>query len=232
MDPATVKSGQYGLNAALVGTALVGAFDLDFPETGNLESAVPVLLFLSFALAPSTVLVESLWTKKAPSSIPSLLLPFNSVLLATTVGASVWNRAMETQVVFLSPVAGMDVYDEEPSDFKILHASLNGLLRIFSVDGNIFGGILVLIGVSLCSRIVAASLFAGSFVATVVLGYVIFEENSWYLNSGYAGFTPALVCAGIFYYLVPSWKLTGLAFFGVVNAVILQGAVDVVLGLL
>jgi urea transporter len=232
MDPATVKSGQYGLNAALVGTALVGAFDLDFPETGNLESAVPVLLFLSFALAPSTVLVESLWTKKAPSSIPSLLLPFNSVLLATTVGASVWNRAMETQVVFLSPVAGMDVYDEEPSDFKILHASLNGLLRIFSVDGNSFGGILVLIGVSLCSRIVAASLFAGSFVATVVLGYVIFEESSWYLNSGYAGFTPALVCAGIFYYLVPSWKLTGLAFFGVVNAVILQGAVDVVLGLL
>ena len=100
------------------------------------------------------------------------------------------------------------------------------------MDGNFLTGLFILVGVLFCSRIVAASLLAGSFVSSFMLGYMVFEENHWYLDSGYAGFNPALVAAGIFFYLVPSWKLTGLAFFAIVATVIVQGAVDVVLGIL
>lgn len=237
MDRDILKSGQYARNAVLIGTSLVDSFGFDFPATGNLESGVSILLFLSVALAPSTLLVESIWIRKVPNSIPSLLLPYNIVMLVTVFCAKAWNVAMATQVVFQSPSAGiaMDEIgdDETPSSkFMIHEAVLNGLSRIFFVDGSALTGILILIGVLFCSRIVAASLVVGSFVSTFVLGYMVFEENHWYLDAGYAGFNPALCAAGIFFYLVPSWRLTGLALFGIVATVIVQGAVDVVLGIL
>jgi len=238
MDQDTLKSGQYARNAVLIGTSLVDSFGFVFPPTGNLESEVSILLFLSVALAPSTLLVESIWIRKVSNNIPSLLLPYNIVLLVAVFCAKAWNLAMVTQVVFQSPSAGVALDeigddDETPSSkFMIHEAILNGLSRIFFVDGSVFTGILILIGVLLCSRIVAASLIVGSFVSTFVLGYMVFEENHWYLDAGYAGVNPALCAAGIFFYLVPSWKLTGLALFGIVATVIVQGAVDVVLGIL
>ena len=240
MDQDTLRSGQYARNAVLIGTSLVNSFGFDFPPNGNLESEVPILLFLSVALAPSTLLVESIWIRKVPNNIPSLLLPYNIVLLVAVFCAKTWNLAMDTQVVFQSPSAGIVLDeigdgddDETPSSkFMIHEAILNGLSRIFFVDGSVFTGIFILIGVLLCSRIVAASLVVGSFVSTFFLGYMVFEENNWYLDAGYTGFNPALCAAGIFFYLVPSWRLTGLALFGIIATVIVQGAVDVGLGIL
>ena len=145
--------------------------------------------------------------------------------------SKVWNVAMDTQIVFQSPLDRISI-ESNDADFWIHEAVLNGLARIFFVNGSWWTGSLVLVGVLFCSRIVAASLVAGSFVATVVLGYLVFEENHWYLESGYAGANPALCAAGIFFFLVPSWRLTGLALFGIVSTLIVQGVVDVVLGIL
>lgn len=140
---------------------------------------------------------------------------------------------MATQILLEGPAVGMllDEIEKPPSKLYILEALFNGLSKIFFVEGG-FTGFLILVGVLFCSRIVAASLLAGSFVSSFVLGYMVFEENHWYLDAGYAGFNPALCVAGIFYYFVPSWKLSGLAFFALVATVIVQGAVDVVLGIL
>ena len=172
--------------------------------------------------------MEFVWSKMVPNSIPSLLLPYNIVLLGTVMCASVWNVAMETQVIFPSP---QDL-DEEPTPFFLPSALLNGISRIFCVDGNLWSGALILVGVLFCSRIVAAGLVAGSLGAGFVLGYLVFGENHQYLDFGYAGFNPALCVAGIFYYLVPSWKLTGLAGFGIISTLLVQSAVDVVLEIL
>ena len=234
MDQEILQSGLYARNAALIGASIVDSFAFEFPETGNLNSGVPIMIFLSIALAPVVLLVESIWIQKFPSGIPSLLFPYNIVLLITLFCAKIWNLAMETQIDFKSPVDGImeDEMEGPPSKFWIHEAVLNGLSRIFLVDGNLFAGIFILAGVLFCSRIVAASLVAGSFLSTFVLGYIVFEENHWYLDSGYAGFNPALCVAGIFFYLVPSWKLMGLAFFGIVVTVIVQGAVDVMLEIL
>mmetsp|Transcript_12607 Transcript_12607/g.31761 ORF Transcript_12607/g.31761 Transcript_12607/m.31761 type:complete len:612 (-) Transcript_12607:227-2062(-) len=233
LDTAILASGQYARNAVLIGTGIVDCFAFDFPETGNLKSGVSILIFLSVALAPATVVVESIWMQKFSSSIPSLLFPFNIVFVATIVCAKVWNFAMATQILLEGPAVGMllDEIEKPPSKLYILEALFNGLSKIFFVEGG-FTGFLILVGVLFCSRIVAASLLAGSFVSSFVLGYMVFEENHWYLDAGYAGFNPALCVAGIFYYFVPSWKLSGLAFFALVATVIVQGAVDVVLGIL
>lgn len=232
MDAATMASGQYARNAVLVGTGLVSSLDFDFPETGNLKSGVSILIFLSVVLAPATVLFESYWMKKVPTSIPSLLLPFNIVLLATVFCAKCWNVAMATQVLFNDPVLDSLIDPESAHATYWLHESvLNGISKIFFVEGA-FTGFLILLGICFFSRIIAASLLAGSFISSFILGYVVFQENHWYLDSGYAGFNPALCAAGVFFYLVPSWKLTGFGFFAIVATVIVQGAVDVILGIL
>ncbi len=232
MDAATLASGQYARNAVLLGTGLVASLDFDFPETGNLESGVSILIFLSVALAPATVLIESYWLKKVPTSIPSLLLPFNIVLVATIFCAKCWNVAMATQVLIKGPALDSLLDPESAHATYWLHESvLNGISKIFFVEGA-FTGFFILLGILFCSRIIAASLLAGSLISSFVLGYVVFQENHWYLDSGYAGFNPALCVAGIFFYLVPSWKLTGLGFFAIVATVIVQGAVDVILGIL
>jgi len=234
LDMATMARGQYAKNAVLVGTGIVDCFGFDFPETGNLKSGVSIVIFLSIAFAPAAVILETIWVKKVPSGTPSLLFPANIVLVATMLCAKVWNVAMSTQIVFEGPAAGIlkDEVENASSKFWMFEAIFNGVSKIFFVDGTFFSAFFILIGVLLCSRIVAASLLAGSFVSSVVLGYMIFQENHWYLNAGYAGFNAALTVAGIFYYLVPSLKLTGLGFFAVVATVIVQGAVDVVLGIL
>eukprot|EP00535_Pseudo-nitzschia_heimii_P004948 CAMPEP_0197189136 /NCGR_PEP_ID=MMETSP1423-20130617/19219_1 /TAXON_ID=476441 /ORGANISM="Pseudo-nitzschia heimii, Strain UNC1101" /LENGTH=689 /DNA_ID=CAMNT_0042641173 /DNA_START=93 /DNA_END=2162 /DNA_ORIENTATION=- len=232
LDEGITQSGQYARNAVLIGTSIAKTFAFDFPAEGNLDSDTPILLFLSIALAPMTLLVEFIWIKKAPSGIPSLLVPFNIVFLITVFSAKIWNFAMETQVTLRSPTPPEIDPDESSDFFSMYKAVLNGLTRVFFVSGNVFTGILILIGVFFCSRIIASSLLAGSFISSVLLGYIVFEENYWYLDSGYAGFNPALCTAGIFFYLVPSWKLTGLTVFGIVATMIAQGAVDVVLGIL
>ncbi len=226
MDPGKIRSGQYARNAVLIGASLVDSFGFDFPKDGNLRSGVPILVFWSIALAPCTLALESLWIQKVPNSIPSLLLPFNGVLLAALFCSSVWNLASKTQIIFESPIM-----TDADTGFWMHQAVLNGIARIFFVDGSAWTGLVILAGVLLCSRIVALSLVAGSFVSTVVLGYWVFGENHWYLDCGYAGANPALYAAGIFFYLVPSWRLTGLALFGIVATLIVQGAVDVVLGI-
>ncbi len=203
------------------------SFDFDFPDDGNLESGIAILIFWSVALAPCTLFLETVWLQQVPDSVPSLLLPFNVVLLATLFAANVWNFAMKTQIVFSSPPIG-----DEDASFWIHQSVLNGIARIFNVNGSAWTGLCMLVGILFCSRIVAASLVVGSFVSTVFLGYCVFEENHWYLDSGYAGANPALCAAGIFFYLVPSWRLTGLALFGIVATLIVQGAVDVVLRIL
>ncbi len=226
--------GQYAKNAVLVGTGIVDCFGFDFPDTGNLKSGVSIVIFLSVALAPATVILETIWVKKFPSGTPSLLFPSNIVLVAAMLCAKVWNVAMSTQIVFEGPATAilMDEVENASSKFWIHEAVFNGLSKIFFVDGTFFSAAFILVGVLLCSRIMAASLLAGSFVSSFVLGYLVFQENHWFLDAGYAGFNPALCVAGIFYYLVPSWKLTGLGFFVVVATLIVQGAVDVVLGIL
>jgi hypothetical protein len=65
-----------------------------------------------------------------------------------------------------------------------------------------------------------------------LLSLAVFDVPTAYLNAGYAGFNPALAVAGIFFYLVPSWKLYGLAIFWLILTMIATGAIDVLLDLM
>jgi hypothetical protein len=193
-----------------------------------------------------------LWnTTTTSTATPSLLLPYNFTLLVALLCAKVWNYTMSNQIEFQNHYHGtattstimiinddIDIGDIDfggidtninNTRFVVYRAVLNGLSRIFFVDG-IVTGILILIGVGLCSRIIAISLICGSFVSSFVLGFLVFEESYDYLNYGYAGFNPALCTAGIFFYFVPSYKLIGLSLIvAIISTVIVSGSIDVLL---
>ena len=184
-----------------------------------------------FIICSLTIPLNDLSLSRSLSyTLHNLLLFRVPLLLVTIFCAKCWNAVMATQILIKVPVPLPDP-ESAHATFWLHESVFNGIAKIFFIEGA-FAGFLILLGILFFSRILAASLFAGSLVSSFVLGYMVFQQDHLYLDSGYAGFNPALCAAGIFYYLVPSWKLTGLAFFGIVASVIAQGAVDVLLGIL
>jgi len=118
--------------------------------------------------------------------------------------------------------------NDDDAQFVWYRAILNGIARIFLVDGMVTG-LLIVLGVLCCSRILAASLVCGAGLASGGLGYGIFHERYAVLNAGYASVNPVLVVAGLFFYLVPSYQLCGVAGLGIIVTAIITGAVDVIL---
>jgi urea transporter len=260
MDNEKVRNGQYGRNSVLIGPSIVDCFNFEFAFGTTSASASaptssrtwPILFFFSIVLSLVTLSVESIWiresfqrrfrlwntntTTNTTTTLPSLLLPYNITLLIALLFAKVWNYTMSTQIEFQNHYhvsddddGGIDTNNNNNTRFIVYRAVLNGLSRIFFVDG-IVTGILILIGVGLCSRIIAISLICGSFVSSFVLGFLVFEESYDYLNYGYAGFNPALCAAGIFFYFVPSYKLIGLSLIvAIISTVIVSGSIDVLL---
>ncbi|KAG7365781.1 urea transporter [Nitzschia inconspicua] len=224
MDRAKLRQGLLASNSVLVGTSLVDYFAFDSSMGGGWA----VQVFLSILLAPMTLLV-TLWLqhKVLSTSTPVLLLPFNIIMLAVLLSAKVWDATMITHVDFVDE----SIVDESTADraerYFGYKAVLNGVARIFLVDGMVAGA-MILIGMFMCSRILTLAVVGGAFVSSL-LSWAVFDVPTSYLNGGYAGFNPALAMAGIFFYLVPSWKLTGLAFFWLILTMIATGAVFVLL---
>ena len=236
LDREILRQGLFGNNAVLIGTSLVDYFEFDFMNsvTGYPDQlhGYIILIFLSIVLAPFTLFVKLyLQHNVLTPSTPVVLLPFNLIMLVVLLSAKVWDDTMLSQVV-LADEGLVDNNDEstytaDASRYFGYQAVLNGVSRIFLIDG-VGSGVLILVGVFLCSRILFASLIGGTFVASLV-GLSVFGDHTAYLNAGYAGFNPALAAAAIFFYMVPSWKLTGFAFFWIFITMIITSAINVVL---
>jgi urea transporter len=224
MDRTKLRQGIFAANSVLVGASLVDYFTFEHALGGGW----PVQVFLSVLLAPMTLLVTLyLQHKVFSSSTPVLLLPFNIVMLLVLLSAKVWDSTMITQVDLADEAMLDETAVDSTERYYGYQAVLNGIARIFLVDGALTGAI-ILLGILTCSRILALAVVGGTFVASL-LSLAVFDVPTSYLNGGFSGFNPALAMAGIFFYLVPSWKLTGLAFFWLILTMIATGAVEVFL---
>jgi urea transporter len=228
MDRSTLQGGLYAYNGVLIGTGLVDYFSFDFKVAG-LTDGWPVVIFLSVLLGPVTLIAGLFIQYKllGGGTTPMLLLPFNVVMFVVLLSAKLWDSTMVTQVELAEEGVLADLGATEATRYFGYQALFNGLSRIFLVDG-IATGVLILIGTFTCSRILCLGLVAGSFLASVI-SLAVFDEHTAYLNAGFAGYNPALTVAGIFYFVVPSWKLTGVAFFWILVTMIAQAAVGVLL---
>lgn len=256
LDPDKVRQGQWGRNAVLIGPTILDGIGIHFPSaTRSVQDHFiwPLVIFFTIVLSLATVVIESVWNqyhvircRPRRGCLPSLLLPYNMTILVSFLCAKVWNTTMVTQIEFLTPdsdeavpsssehgdaVVGTTTtvtLNDDDAQFVWYRAILNGIARIFLVDGMVTG-LLIVLGVLCCSRILAVSLVCGAGLASGGLGYGIFHERCAVLNAGYASVNPALVVAGLFFYLVPSYQLCGVAGLGIIVTAIITGAVDVIL---
>jgi urea transporter len=229
MDRTKLRHGHFAANSVLIGTSLVDYFT--FAEQKHFGGGWPIQVFLSILLAPIALLV-TLWLQQkvlsssTTNTTPVLLLPFNVIMIVVLLSAKVWDATMITPLQQQHATTTEEDATIHERYFGY-QAVLNGIARIFLVDG-VATGAIILIGIFFCSRILALAVVGGTFFASL-LSLAVFDIPSTYLNSGFIGFNPALTVAGIFFYLVPSWKLTGLAFFWLLLTMIATGAVDVLL---
>ena len=262
LDSDKVRQGQWGRNAVLIGPTILDCMGIHFPSATlsalqyQDHPVGPLVIFFTIVLSLVTVVVESVWNqyhvircRPRRGCLPSLLLPYNMTVLVSFLCAKVWNTTMLTQIEFWTPYSdetgpSSSEHDEvvvgtmttatlndDNLQFVWYRAILNGIARIFLVDGMVTG-LLMVVGVLCCSRILAASLVCGAGLASGLLGYVIFDEQYAVLNAGYASVNPALVVAGLFFYCVPSYQLCGVAGLGMIVTVIVTGAVDVIFRIL
>jgi urea transporter len=223
LDKPTLQGGLYAYNAVLIGTGLIDYFQFDFTKDGTVTLGWPVAIFMSIVLGPITLLIGLYiqYRLLGGMTFPFLLLPFNIVMLGVLLCAKLWDPTIIADQVLAN------VVDSDGTRFRVCQVIFNSLSRIFLVDG-VIPGVLILIGTFPCSRILCLSLVMGALLSSL-LSLFVFDEYTSYLNGGYAGYNPALTVAGIFYYFVPTWKLTGLAFFWIMVTMISQAVVGLVL---
>lgn len=142
--------------------------------------------------------------------MPTLLIPYNLVMIAFLVMTILWDRALVVPAV-----------EETTVSPHLISATMNGLSKVFLVRG-VVSGWLILGGTLLCSRIIAGSMLLGSVVATL-LGWG-FGMPAFALNAGTAGYNAALTTAAMVYYFEPSWTLVVVGVFVVVLCGLFEAA--------
>ena len=155
-----------------------------------------------------------LFSPTPTSSIPPLLWSYNIVVGIAALDFVLSDRATLTA---LAPDA-----EALSGSYSILSSSFSGVSAIFGVTQP-WCGVFILIGVSLCSRILALSLLGSSCVAGL-LGWG-FGMAAVDVNAGMAGCQAALVAVTCAYYFVPSKPLVVLTGFAILGTCILQSAI-------
>jgi len=117
-----------------------------------------------------------------------------------------------------------DAVDDEQA-YNFISATLCGISAIFTVP-NVWIGVLILLGVSLCSRVLAAYLLlATSTTSLLALAVGVDMAN---VNLGLAGYQAALSASACAYYFQPSKHLMLVSVVTVAWTCILEAAVATV----
>ncbi|GAA2547935.1 urea transporter [Pseudonocardia hydrocarbonoxydans] len=213
-DRGAVRLGLFGFNGVLCGLALA-TFLAPAWDGVSVVWIVVVSAGSSVAMAALAALF-GIW------GVPPFTLAFNiSVLLFLVTGLNVARGNLGELVSPASPtVAGPSVSTvlRESADaagstdaFAVLNAVFRGIAQLFFVN-SILGGVIILVGIAVCSRIAALFAVAGSAVGMLV-GMALGADGVAIYNGlwGFNSYDACLAIAGVFYVL--SWRsaLLGLA---------------------
>jgi len=139
---------------------------------------------------------------------PPFTLPFNISTLAFLLVMKQITRNEVNEEPLVSVTA-------TPLTAKAFFAgSIRGVGQVFLAN-NIISGVLVLVGIMLCSRISAVAAFVGSLVGTAVAALV--GEDAASIENGLYGFNSSLTLTAMVMFYVPS---LGSVSFGIVASVV------------
>ena len=213
-DRGAVRAGLFGFNGVLCGLALATFLS---PAWDGVST-----VWIVVVSAGSSVAMAGLAALFGIWGVPPFTLAFNiSVLLFLITGLNVARGNIGELVSPASPaVTGTSVSTvlRESADaaggtdaFAVLNAVFRGIAQLFFVN-SILGGVIILVGIAVCSRIAVLFAVAGSTVGMLV-GMALGADGVAIYNGlwGFNSFDACLAIAGVFYVL--SWRsaLLGLA---------------------
>jgi urea transporter len=197
-----------GANAFLVG-AIMSAL-VDFPT--NMFVQLLGKVTLAMALGPTCIFVH-LQLFSSILTIPPLLWSYNLVMGVVILDFALWDRASLTSLQLSSGA--------EDQGYSIFGSTLSSISAIFGIL-NPWCGLFVLLGVCLCSRILAGWLVTTTCL-TSLLG-LTFGMEAVDINTGMAGYQAGLTALSCAYYFVPSYKSAIVTALAVVWTCVLESA--------
>lgn len=228
LDRAQIRAGLFGYNGLLVGAAL--ATFLAPRWGGAIFLATIVIAAASTIVLVATVAVARLL------ELPALTFPFNFVtipfLWASFAGLRVGRGPALAERALAAPIDPLlRALESGPGGLdavSLLNALFRGISQLFLADG-VLSGLLILIGIFICSPIAMVMALVGSAIGGLIglaLGANGFDiyHGLW----GYNSFITAVAVGGFF--LVPTWRSVAYALVAAVAAAILHGALTVILG--
>ena len=189
-ETSLIDSGLYGYNAMLVGLGISTFFTEDLESGYSWASIFWVIISALFTVVLFTALGKLLGPYKCPPSA----LPFDlvSCMFLLSVASMV--------TVSMNPVISprLPDYTPEEDDYvpisatDFFTATVNGVGQVYFVD-NVTSSVIIIIGLALCSRIVAINALIGSLIGTafaVIVG--IPTDDMEELKAGVYSYCPSL----------------------------------------
>lgn len=214
VDRGAIRAGLYGFNGVLVGLALA---------TFLAPAWDPIVIVWIIAVsAASTVLMASLAAVFAAWGVPPFTLAFNisTLLFLVTALHIVRGRVGELVTPATPAVSGPRVSTtlRETADATgttdvaaVLNAIFRGIGQLFFVN-SVLGGVIILIGIVICSRIAAIFALIGSTLG-MLTGMALGADGVSIYNGlwGFNSYDACLAIAGVFYVLTWRSALLGAA---------------------
>lgn len=205
-----------GANAFLAGAMLTAL--VDYPSNLFVDSFWRMVTASSLGIY---CLGVHFWffSPTSTTSVPPLLWTYNLV-----VGVAILDFVLSDRATLTALAPDTSTLTEEVS-YSIFSSTLSSVSAIFGVTQP-WCGLLILVGVCFCSRILALWLLVSSCTASLLgLGFGMEAVD---LNAGMAGYQAALVAVTCSYYFVPSKPLVLLTVFAIVGTCTIDAAIATV----
>ncbi len=230
-DPGLRSSGIWGYNASLVGCGLTVFMWNAADPSRSPADAFSILWAVPFLSCICVMLTSAVASVTVPKGITPLTFPFQLCTWWWLLAAQRWTQIGGTFAPvpsIINPAAVDDLSLKTYSAASIVEAILSGVAQVFFV-AEWWSGLIMLVGIFLCSPISCIWALAGSILSTLIsLG---FGQPRAFIFAGLCGFNATLtaIAVGGFFLVQSNLKVSAICTIAIVATTILASATSAAL---
>ncbi|EED88444.1 urea transporter, partial [Thalassiosira pseudonana CCMP1335] len=215
-DKSFLSCGLFGYNSFLVGLALATFYSGEKHTDYYWPVVIGAIVFACF----SSILFVMLGKILSPYKTPPFTLPFNISTVAFLLATGSMNNVDMASVREPSlPSYEVSLDIESLTARAFFAGSIRGVGQVYLAN-SIASGVLVLIGIFICSRIQGFAAFFGSIIGAGVAAFVRSPASA--IENGMYGFNPSLTMSAMLLFYVPSFGSTSIGILASVITVFIQ----------
>jgi len=225
-DSGLRSSGIWGYNASLVGCGLTVFMWNASNPAATPSNAFSIIFAVPFLSCICVMLTSAVASIAVPKGITPLTFPFQLATWWWLLAAQKWTQIGGTFApvpAIINPSSGDDLGLKAYPASNIIEAILSGVAQVFFVQ-EWWCGLIMLIGIFLCSPISSAWALAGSIISTLIsLG---FGQPQAFIYAGLCGFNATLtaIAVGGFFLVQSNVKVAAICVFAIIATTILAAA--------